>query len=600
MGYKAQGNMIHVAPISIGANSFVGEAAVLDIGTAMEDGTQLGHASSLQRGQRVPAGKNFHGSPAVETNANYCKIEPRGCTALRRWLYALLPVVPAIFIGPAILAIILKFAPYLWNLAAEASGGAAPSVTPPMATSAVLGLVTFILSLVAIGTGLASVILIPRLLSRLVPRDETYVLYGWRYFVFRLIGALSNVRFYNLIFGDSSAIVHYLQWIGWNLNKVEQTGSNFGTNQKHDIPFLCEIGSGTMVSDGLSMMNASMSATSFRLSHTKIGDHNYLGNNIHYPWDGNTGVNVLLGTKVMIPIDGPVRENIGLLGSPPFEIPRAVSRDLELSGALNATRETRIQAKNWHNLVTIVAWLLSGWLFLFVTTLFGYAAVAAYPRGGVVSLALFSVSTLFTGILFFAFMERASLGFKPLQPRTVPVLDHYFWDHERHWKFCELPLQSMFKGTPFKNVISRLLGVKVGRKTFDDGAQFLEKTLITIGDYANLNEAVTIQGHSLEEGVFKSDYIVVGNGCSLGTGAFIHYGVRIGDDVVIDPDSFLMKGEVPDAGTIWQGNPAKAIRRAVERLARSSATGPAGVLEEAARGGRHAGPLAARVGANRR
>ena len=33
-----------------------------------------------------------------------------------------------------------------------------------------------------------------------------------------------------MLFGDSSFIVHYLKRIGWNLNKVEQTGSNFGTN----------------------------------------------------------------------------------------------------------------------------------------------------------------------------------------------------------------------------------------------------------------------------------------------------------------------------------------------------------------------------------
>ncbi len=47
--------------------SFVGEASVLDINTAIEDGTQLGHASSLQVGQRVPKGKRYHGSPAQET-----------------------------------------------------------------------------------------------------------------------------------------------------------------------------------------------------------------------------------------------------------------------------------------------------------------------------------------------------------------------------------------------------------------------------------------------------------------------------------------------------------------------------------------------------
>ena len=46
---------------------------------------------------------------------------------------------------------------------------------------------------------------------------------------------------------------------------------------------------------------------------------------LYMPWLGKsfdpvaqTGVNVLLGTKVAIPIDGPVRENVGLLGSPAF------------------------------------------------------------------------------------------------------------------------------------------------------------------------------------------------------------------------------------------------------------------------------------------
>ena len=118
-----------------------------------------------------------------------------------------------------------------------------------------------------------------------------------------------------------------MRLVGWNLNKVEQTGSNFGTNQQHDNPFLCDIGSGTMVSDGLSMINMYQSSSSFRLVRTRVGDHNYLGNNIHYPPEGRTGANCLLGTKVMIPIDGPVRENVGLLGSPCFEIPRVVGRD---------------------------------------------------------------------------------------------------------------------------------------------------------------------------------------------------------------------------------------------------------------------------------
>ena len=95
-----------------------------------------------------------------------------------------------------------------------------------------------------------------------------------------------------MLFGDSSFVVNYMRYVGWNLNKVEQTGSNMGTNQRHDNPFLCNIGSGTMVSDGLSMINMHVSATSFRLAESKIGDNNYLGNDIFYPPNGRTGANV--------------------------------------------------------------------------------------------------------------------------------------------------------------------------------------------------------------------------------------------------------------------------------------------------------------------
>jgi non-ribosomal peptide synthetase-like protein len=165
-------------------------------------------------------------------------------------------------------------------------------------------------------------------------------------------------------------------------------------------------------------------------------------------------------------------------------------------------------------------------------------------------------------IPYFAFIERASLGFKRLQARTVPVLDPYFWDHERHWKLAEHPLMSMFAGTPMRSVIGRMLGMKIGRKVFDDGAQYVDRTLMEIGDYANLNFAATLQGHSLEEGVFKSDSIVIGAGATVGVGAFVHYGATMGEGSVLEADAFLMKGETMDARAVWHGNPARAVTRA--------------------------------------
>ena len=57
--------------------------------------------------------------------------------------------------------------------------------------------------------------------------------------------------------------------------------------------------------------------------------------------------------------------------------------------------------------------------------------------------------------------------------------------------------------------------MKIGRKVFDCSRSITERTLTEIGDFTNLNEGCVLQAHSLEEGVFKSDYIRLGNN-SLG------------------------------------------------------------------------------------
>ena len=222
----------------------------------------------------------------------------------------------------------------------------------------------------------------------------------------------------------------------------------------------------------------------------------------------------------------------------------------------------------------MAGFLLSIWLWLFALLLSEFVTVSYFHLHGALATFAYGVfASLFT-ILWFGLVERASLGFKRLTPQLVSMYDEHFWHHERHWKFCGSPLPFLFKGTPFKNTISRLLGVKVGRKVFDDGAQYLEKTLIEIGDYANLNDASTLQGHSLEEGVFKSDYIKIGSGCSIGCNAFVHYGVTMGDRAALDPDSFLMKGETVEAHAHWRGNPAKAIGGRQQRSDAAAATAP--------------------------
>ena len=106
----------------------------------------------------------------------------------------------------------------------------------------------------------------------------------------------------------------------------------------------------------------------------------------------------------------------------------------------------------------------------------------------------------------------------------------------------------------------RLLGVQIGKRVFDDGCAITDKTLVEIGDGCALNQGSVIQSHSQEDGAFKSDWISIGRGCSLGTGSLTHYGVTMGDKADLAPDSFLMKGTEVPSGARWGGNPAWEMR----------------------------------------
>ena len=548
LGYRAQSNHIQLGPVSIGRGAFVGEASVLDIDTAIGDGGQLGHASSLQSGQRVPDGGRYHGSPAIETATDYSPVEARQCGTLRRGLYGAFQLA-----GIVAVVVPLPLAVFDYWHAHGAAGPALGFLASALVASAAMFFGPIVV-------GLAVIYGVPRIANAFLEPGRTYPLYGVHYGLQQLVWRASNSQFFNVLFGDSSFVVRHMRWLGWNLNTVDQTGSNFGTNQRHDNPFLCDVGSGTMVSDGVSMMNMHMSSTSFRLATTRIGERNYLGNDIHFPPDGRTGANCLLGTKVMIPVDGPVRENVGLLGSPPFEIPRMVERDKSVNAAFDgATRLERLGRKNRHNFVTACLFLATRWAFVFAAIVVTELALAYQDRFGV--LAPFAAGALVTAMAvgYFALVERASLGFRRLTAQQVSIYDPYFWAHERHWKLSDTPIMQLFAGTPFKSLVLWAVGVDVGHKVYDAGCSITDRSLTRIGDHANLNEGSVLQAHSLEEGVFKSDVIAIGAGSTLGPGAFVHYGVTMGDNVVLAADSFLMKGETLDAGTVWRGNPARMV-----------------------------------------
>ncbi|MFD9007074.1 Pls/PosA family non-ribosomal peptide synthetase [Streptomyces sp. NPDC059582] len=553
--YRARDGWIEMGPVSLGAQVIVGEQSVLEIGTAMGDGARLGHASSLQSGQRVPAGESWHGSPAEATTSYYATVPPAACGTPRRAVYSLgqLAAMVLVYLPLSVVGLSIVFSVPL--LDAVLSPRSPALGNPAFILDAVMAsLVAFFGALLV---GLVLVSTLPRLLSRAITPGRVYPLYGFHYGIQRALLRLTNIRFFTTLFGDSSAIVHYLRGLGYDLCNVQQTGSNFGSMVKHDTPYLSTVGSGTMVADGLSIINAEFSSTSFRLSRTAIGPNNFVGNHIVYPARGRTGDNCLLATKVMVPVDGPVREGVGLLGSPSFEIPRTVMRDTKFdSMATGEEQRRRLAGKNRHNALTAGLHLLARWFHFVVLAGIATVAVDLYAVHGVSVLALASLaSTVFT-VVFFTLVERVVTSLRPLKPLFCSIYDPDFWMHERFWKLTSHRYMQAFNGTPYKALVWRLLGVKVGRRVFDDGCALIEHTLVSIGDDCTLNASSVIQTHSQEDGAFKSDRATLGRGVTLGVGALVHYGTVVGDQAQLDADTFLMKGEEVPPGARWGGNPA--------------------------------------------
>ncbi|SDM34332.1 non-ribosomal peptide synthetase terminal domain of unknown function [Geodermatophilus siccatus] len=553
--YRAHDGVIQTGPVTLGAHVFVGEATVLDIGTAMGDGAQLGHSSALHPGQSVPAGEHWHGSPAQPTTADYRGVEEVDLGTTRRFVYGLTQVVTTLLVtvplGVGAFAFLSIVFPWLADLLdpGEAAYGQWSFYENALVTSATVFFGFFLV-------GLLVQVTVPRVLNLFLEPDRVYPLYGFHYSVHRGIARLTNSRFFAFFFGDCSYIVHYLRALGYDLSQVQQTGSNFGSLITHETPFMAKVGRGTMIACGLSLVNAEFSSSSFRLARTEIGAHNFLGNNVVVPSQGRTGENCLLATKVQVPVDGEVRHDVGLLGSPSFEIPRTVARDARLGEVTPEEVQRLLPVKNRHNLVSMALYLLVRWFYVFLFTVLTAATLELYSTYGGSVVALFNAVLLVVGISYWVLVERSVAWMKALRPDGISIYDRAFWRHERFWKVPAVRYVHVLNGTPFKNLLWRGLGVRIGKRVFDDGAAVIEKSFVTIGDECTLNARTMLQSHSQEDGGFKSDRITVGARCTLGVGAYVHYGTTIGDGAVLATDTFLMKGEQLPPGEHWAGNPA--------------------------------------------
>jgi non-ribosomal peptide synthetase-like protein len=567
----AEAGWMESGPIRIGAGAYIGETAVVERNTSIGDGAALAHASSLHSGQSIPAGQSWHGSPAQAAPHDYradTREPPSRWRKAGSMLFQLVVLFGITLPMPFVIVVGLD-----WFGEGNATDVVATAEAAVPANSADLDLAylfdgaalnLMLLYASSFVVALFTATAAPRVLGFFLNPGASYPLYGLRYTGLRWVLWLGNPRELNLLLGDSAVIVYLLRMMGVGVSTAtnDQTGSNFGLTQHFDVPAFCALGPGTMASDGLGMQNLIYGSATVRVEPATVGARSFLGNSLLIPPGGRLGDDCLLATKAMVPMHGPVREGVGLLGSPAFEIPRTVARDRVFPEFQDPAAKARaLRWKLASNSATMAAYLLSRFVLFCLFWAMLMLVFRLYPVVGSVVAPAASLALLLVSLAAFILLEHLATAFQGLRPKFCSIYDPSYWRHERYWKLTTIASTVALAGTPFLPVFWRLAGVRIGARVFDDGCGITERSLTTVGDHATLNAGSVVQGHSLEDGVFKSGRIVVGNGVTLSTKAFVHYDTIIGDGATLAADSFLMKGEVVGASEAWGGNPARWVSR---------------------------------------
>ena len=199
--------------------------------------------------------------------------------------------------------------------------------------------------------------------------SKVYPLYGFHDRVHRAIARMTNAKFFTHLFGDSSYIVHYLRWLGYDLGEVVQTGSNFGTRRRPREPVpehrrQRDDGRRRAVDHQRRLLEHVLP----RLAGRPSGRDNFLGNNIAYPAGGQDGRQLPARDEG----DGPARRQGPRRGG---AARLAAVRD-PADGRARPGGSTldgdelrrRLRAKNRHNLRTMGIFLLVRWLHVFLVT----------------------------------------------------------------------------------------------------------------------------------------------------------------------------------------------------------------------------------------
>ena len=545
-----ENGMFKLSKVAIGKHAYIGTSTVVGGNTAIEDWGELQDLSFLQEGKTIKYAEVFGGSPAkhsfTRTEKDFIQPLPISSTKRKRFslIFSLMLILFPVFI-------LLPLLPTIITLS-ELDSNASPYNFNYIIYTPILS-ICYILLFV-----LESIFI-----SRILQKDlkaGSYPIYSRFYIRKWLVDQMNSLSL--IVLHPIFATVYvsaYFRALGAKIGK--NTEISTASSVTHG---LLEIGSGSFIADAVTLGEADVRGQRLILDNTKIADNSFVGNSALIPQGYSLGSNMLIAVLSVPPNAEQIKntESRDWFGSPAIALPKRQASDFDTSLTLNPSKKLLIA----RYLVEFIRIIFPQTIILISSIFF-----IAYTSD------LLSDESLFVIIIKTPFYYLAFMGL-PLFLITLilkwiivgkyksakyPMWNYKVWFSEFITSTYEALVVPFFFeyliGTPLLPFFLKFFGVKTGKRIFLNTTDITEFDMVTIGDDVAMNAECGPQTHLFEDRVMKIGAIKIGDRVTLGSRAIVLYDSEIGEDVMIEPLSLIMKGETIPANTQWGGSPVSEV-----------------------------------------
>lgn len=546
-----------VGPVHVGREAVIDSYAVLESDTSLGAGARLGGLSALAAGQHIPAGEHWEGSPARRVQRESMALPPRPRASF--WLRR----AQELFYGAAGLSVAALFFltvfpsfilidwidSHWWNVF---ENGAHPLYAFGM---------FFLLGIPAsMALVLATVLLAAGLKWLLLGRQQPGIasIYSPAYLRKWLLGRVLD---------SSLIILHGLYASVFAAAWFRLMGASIGRDAEIStatsiVPDLLRLGDDSFIADGVLLGDEEQRGGWFLLAPTTIGNRSFVGNGAYVPDGATVPDDVLIGVHTRTPDDDVLAAGQTWMGSPALLLPAReppAGYPAELTFRPTPLRRLGRGTVEALRIVLPMALIISaGYLIIHQVM-----PLAEEQRWWAVIGALALAGCIYgLGSLLLVVLVKWLLVSR-YRPSAAPMWTPFVWLSEAVTNLYEslaVPnLLNFLRATPLLPLALRLLGARIGRRTFLDTTDLTEFDCVHIGDDSELNARCGPQTHLFEDRVMKIGRVQIGARVTVGPGSTILYNTLIGDDVQLGPLTLVAKGERLPAGTCWEGSPAGPV-----------------------------------------